>query len=322
MSASDVVPDITPDLPSPAWRATLSLLRRLPQAGLSRSLGRLADIPLPRALRRAVFTSFARAVGADLSEVEQPLEDYPSVNAFFVRRLKPGLRSWPADPNAVGSPVDGVVGATGRIERGTAVQAKGRPYSVADLLGDAAEAAAFDGGTFVTLYLSPRHYHRVHAPVGGTIPVARHVPGALFPVNAAAVAHVPDLFARNERVLCVIDGPVGRTAAVAVGAYNVARISTAFDPAWGGGRAWVSNRRDAPARERARRYTPPVPIARGAELMAFHLGSTVVLLFQRDAIELTPACRPGLEVRLGETLAAPAPRGDLSASRTPLSGSP
>jgi phosphatidylserine decarboxylase len=261
-----------------------------------------------------VFGSFARAVGADLSEIEKPLAEYGSLNAFFVRRLKPGLRTWPADPNALGSPVDGVVGAVGTIERGTAIQAKGRPYSVAQLLGDPAAATAFEDGTFVTLYLSPRHYHRVHAPVSGTIPLARHVPGGLFPVNAAAVAHVPELFARNERVLCLIDGPLGRTAVVAVGAYNVSRISTAFDPAWGGSRGWVSNRRDAPPPERL--YAPPVAIARGAELMAFHLGSTVVLLFQRGVLELAPACRPGQEIRLGETLAAPAPRGDLSASRT------
>src|SRR5690606_34789709 len=107
------LPDVTPDLPSPGWRATLALLRRLPQAGLSRSLGRLADVPLPRPIRPIVLARFARAVGADLSEVEQPLDAYPTLNAFFVRRLKPGLRSWPDDPLAVGSPVDGVVGAVG-----------------------------------------------------------------------------------------------------------------------------------------------------------------------------------------------------------------
>lgn len=304
------VPDVTPDLPSPGWRATLALLRRLPQASLSRSLGRLADVVLPRPLRSAVLGTFARTVGADLSEIERPLSDYPSVNAFFVRRLKPGARWWPAEPHDVGSPVDGVVGAVGRIERGTAVQAKGRRYSVGELLGAQGEAAAFEGGTFVTLYLSPRHYHRVHAPVGGRIARARHVPGALFPVNAAAVAHVPDLFARNERVLCVVEAPLGPVAVVAVGAYNVARISTAFDPDWGGPAGWVGNRRDALPRER--RYDPPLVIDRGAELMAFHLGSTVILLFAGGSVELDPSCRPGEEVRLGRTLARPLRHPDLS----------
>ena len=308
-------PDVTPDLPSPAWRATLALLRRLPQAALSRSLGRLADVRVPRGMRPVLYGRFARAVGADLTEVERPLADYATLNEFFVRRLKPGLRAWPADPRAVGSPVDGVVGASGRIERGSALQAKGRRYSVGELLGDADAGRGYEGGWFITLYLSPRHYHRVHAPIGGRVARARHVPGTLFPVNAPSVAHVPDLFARNERVLCVIDSEVGAAAVVAVGAYNVARISTAFDPTWGGTRGWVSNRRDPLPRTRS--YDPPLPITRGDELMAFHLGSTVVLLFPAGTIELDPACRPGVEVRLGRLLARPVarpvPRHDLSA---------
>jgi phosphatidylserine decarboxylase len=306
------VPDVSPDLPSAGWRATLAILRRLPQAGLSRSLGRLADLPLPRVLRRPVLRTFARAVGAQLSEVEKPLEDYGSVNAFFVRRLRPGARSWPHDPASAASPVDGIVGTVGEIAQGTAVQAKGRRYSVAALLGDPAEAHMYEGGRFVTLYLSPRHYHRVHAPVGGTIPIARHVPGQLFPVNAPSVAHVPELFARNERVLCFIDSTFGPVAVVAVGAYNVARISTAFDREWSGPRGWVSNRRLAPPSER--RYQPPLPIQRGDELMAFHLGSTVILLFPPGATTLTPICRPGREVRLGEPLVRSLPRGDLSST--------
>jgi phosphatidylserine decarboxylase len=309
------VPNVTPDLPSPAWRATLALLRRLPQAALSRSLGRLADLRVPRRMRRTVYGRFARAVGADLSQVESPLEDFETLNDFFVRRLKPGVRDWPADRDAVGSPVDGVIGAVGRIERGTAVQAKGRPYAVAELLGDPEAGRAYEGGWFITLYLSPRHYHRVHAPVGGAIARARHVPGALFPVNAPSVAHIPELFARNERVLCVIDSSVGPAAVVAVGAYNVARISTAFDPSWGGARPWVSNRREDVERER--RFDPPIRVARGAELMAFHLGSTVVLLFPSGTLELDPGCRPGEEVRLGRLLARPLAhpmrRHDLSA---------
>ena len=306
------VPDVSPDLPSPGWRATLAILRRLPQAGLSRSLGRLADLPLPRVMRRPVLRTFARAVGAQLSEVEKPLEDYGSVNAFFVRRLRPGARSWPHDPTSAASPVDGIVGTVGEITRGTAVQAKGRRYSVSALLGDPAEAHMYEGGRFITLYLSPRHYHRVHAPVGGTIPVARHVPGQLFPVNAPSVAHVPELFARNERVLCFIDSAFGPVAVVAVGAYNVARISTAFDPEWSGPGGWVSNRRIAPPSER--RYQPALPIQRGDELMAFHLGSTVILLFPPGATTLTPICRPGREVRLGEPLVRSLPRGDLSST--------
>jgi phosphatidylserine decarboxylase len=277
---------------------------------LSRGLGRLADTPIPQRLRRAVLTTFARSVGIDVDEAERPLEDYPSVNAFFVRRLRPGSRSWPTEPGLT-SPVDGIVGQVGRIEAGRLIQAKGLDYAAADLLEDPAEAACFDGGEFVTIYLSPRHYHRIHAPVGGTIPLARYVPGALLPVNQPAVQHVPALFARNERLLAHIDGSHGRVAVVALGAYNVGRISAAFDAAWSGEgtrrrRAqpgWVTNRSDVLPRER--RYTPPLPVGRGDEFMAFHLGSTVVLLTEPGRLSLDPGCRPGAEVRLGTLLARP-----------------
>lgn len=304
-------PTDAPDRPTLGWRATLALLERMPQAALSRSLGRLADTPVPRAWRTRVYTTFARAVGADLGEVEKPLTEYPTVNAFFVRRLKPGMRHWPPDAGAVTSPVDGVVGAVGEIRDGTAIQAKGRAYSVAEMIVDPDAARALEGGRFLTLYLSPRHYHRVHAPVGGGIACARHVPGALFPVNAPAVSHVPRLFATNERLLCAIDSAIGRVFVVAVGAYNVARISTAFDPAWSGERAWVSNRREDLPRERG--YAPPIPVSRGDELMAFHLGSTVVLLLPPADLEPTAGCVPGREIRLGEPLARPVRTVHLSA---------
>ena len=307
--------DKTPDLPRGHWRVVLAILRWVPQAGLSRLLGRLADLRLPRPLRLFVLGSFARTVGVRLSEVERPLDEYPSLNAFFVRRLRPGTRVWPADPAVAGSPVDGIVGSVGTIRDGTAVQAKGRSYSVAALLGDPAEAPVYEGGRFVTLYLSPRHYHRVHAPVGGTIAVARRVPGRLFPVNLPSVAHVQDLFALNERVLCQIESELGRVALIAVGAFNVARISTAFDPDWAGSSAWVSNRRDPPEPERA--YDPPLVVERGSELMAFHLGSTVILLFPRGCDVTGTNCRPGREVHLGAPLVRAAARGDLSPHRPP-----
>lgn len=299
------IPDVTPDAPGMHWRAVLRLLGRLPQGTLSRGLGVLADTPIPRPMRPAVLRAFAKAVGIDVSEAEQPLAEYPSINAFFVRKLRAGARSWPADPG-LASPVDGIVGQVGRISDGRLIQAKGLGYSAADLLGAAGEAERFEGGWFVTIYLSPRHYHRIHAPVGGVIPAARYVPGALFPVNDPAVRHVRDLFARNERLLAHIDGPLGRVTLVAVGAYNVGRISAAFDDAWGANgdgaaRPWITNRTESLPRERA--YQPAKPIGRGDELMAFHLGSTVVLLTEPDRMALEDRCVPGREVRLGALLA-------------------
>ena len=295
---SEPVPAVSPELPSPSWRATLAILRRLPQGALSRGFGRLADTPLPRPMRRAVLGAFARTVGIDVSEAELPFEEYGSLNDFFVRRLKPGARPWTLPENHAGSPVDGVVGQFGRITRDTLVQAKGRNYSGAGLLNDAQEARRFEGGSFLTLYLSPRHYHRIHAPVGGTIPKAVHVPGTLLPVNAAAVSHVADLFARNERLLCYIDGPLGRIAVVAVGAYNVGRISAAFDEEW---KHAPTNRRDAHATVHA--YEPVRAVTAGAEIMAFHLGSTVVLMFE-PRVKLNESLTAGAEIRLGSLIAS------------------
>lgn len=299
MHRSDPTPD-TPELPPLHWRAALRLLGRLPQGALSRGFGRMADVPIPPALRRAVLGAFARAVGADVAEAEQPLEAYPTLNRFFTRKLKPGARTWPDDPSVVGSPVDGAVGQVGTVREGRLIQAKGRPYDVAALLEDADARSRYEGGVFVTLYLSPKDYHRIHAPVAGEIRAARHVPGQLLPVNAPSVAHMPELFARNERLMCHIDGAMGRVAVVAVGAYNVGRISAAFDPAWNappGESAWVTNRRGL--QSAARSYDPPVAVRQGDEIMTFHLGSTVVLVFEPGQVELLPVLRPDAPVRLG-----------------------
>jgi phosphatidylserine decarboxylase len=295
--------DENPDLPNLRWRAALSLLKRLPQGALSRGFGRLADAPIPPALRPAVLGAFARAVGADVSEAELPLEAYPTLNRFFTRKLAAGARTWPPDPSVVASPVDGAVGQLGTVREGRLIQAKGRLYDVGQLLEDDAAAARYEGGAFITLYLSPKDYHRIHAPVAGEIRAARHVPGALLPVNAAAVAHMPELFARNERLMCHIDGTLGRTAVVAVGAYNVGRISAAFDPAWNaplGASAWVTNRRGLQSAARA--YDPPIPVKQGDEIMTFHLGSTVVLVFERGRVDLLSSVRPGEPLRLGTAI--------------------
>lgn len=297
------VPDVSPVAPSRPWRVLLALIARLPQATLSRAFGMLADVPIPRPLRRPLLGTFCRAAGIDLSQAERPLTAYRSLDALFVRRLRPGARVWPSDPRVVGSPVDGVIGEAGRIVDGRLVQAKGHRYPAAALVADAELAERFRGGTFLTLYLAPRHYHRVHTPCAGRIDRATYVPGGLMPVNSAAVAHVAGLFVRNERLVCSLDGPVGRVVVVAVGAYNVGRITVAFDPGWGtrAGRA-VSGRRGAVS---VRRYDPPRTVGIGDEMLAFHLGSTVILLFEPEHVRLRDDLRVGLEVRVGEPIAFP-----------------
>lgn len=285
------------------WSFLMGTLARLPQGALSRVTGRLADVKLPPMLRAPVLGTFARWTGIDPSEAARPIREYVSVNDFFVRELRDGVRLWPDDPRAIGSPVDGIIGQLGTIREGKLVQAKGRLYSAERLLDEVEAAAALDGGRFITLYLSPRHYHRIHAPVSGSILRARHVPGSLLPVNEPAVVRFDDLFPRNERVVLRIESEAGVLAVVAVGAYNVGRISVAFDPEWGGDAAarTVTNRYGARAATRV--YDPPHRIRRGEQIMAFHLGSTVVLLFEPDRVTLRGDLEIGREVRLGEAIA-------------------
>lgn len=299
--------EVRPARPSLPWRASLALIVVLPERLLSRVVGRAARIPLPRTLRRPLLGLFARLAGIRLDEAARPLVEYRSVDALFARRLRPGLRAWEADDGALASPVDGVLGRFGTIHEGTLVQAKGRSYTAAELLADPDEAGRFEGGTFLTIYLSPRHYHRIHTPTAGRVVSARHVPGRLFPVHPAAVADVDHLFARNERLVCTVEGPLGPLAVVAVGATNVGSISVAFDDAWAGGPdRGVTNRSGSGPTER--RYDPPPPLARGDELMAFHLGSTVVLLAPAGLVP-EPDLAPGLEVEVGRTLARRAEAG-------------
>ena len=299
---ADGIPDVTPELPARSWRLILRMLGILPARGMSRTFGQVADILLATSLRKPVLGAFARAVGVDLTEAEKPLDAYPTLNEFFIRRLKADARSWPEDPEAIVSPVDGIVGSFGRLRDGKAIQAKGHRYLLADLLGDEGEAEVYEGGSFLTIYLSPRHYHRIHTPAAGTISRATYLPGHLYPVNAPAVMHIPGLFARNERLVCYLDSARGRIPIVAVGAYNVGRISASFDPGWSGDdmRRWVTNRRPpAPLR---RVYDPVLDVAPGDELMIFHLGSTVVLLFQQG-VELRPDLATGMDVQVGERIA-------------------
>jgi len=283
------------------WRITLASLDRLPQGALSRALGWLADRPIPPSLRPLVLGTFVRLTGIRMDEAARPTDSFGSVNELFVRRLAPGARSWPEDPTVLSSPVDGVVGFCGRVEDGTLLQAKGIAYTAEEILGEPGAGDRYEGGLFMTLYLSPRHYHRIHTPVPGQVVRARHVPGHLMPVNEPAVQTVDRLFATNERLIAELDSAAGRLAVVAVGATNVGRISAAFDPAWAGGRGGSVTNRASPL-DPVRDYPEGVPVQAGAEIMAFHLGSTVVLLTE-PGLDPSPALVPGREVLVGTPLA-------------------
>ncbi len=245
--------------------------------------------------KNALIRAFCRSFKVDLSEAEQPDPTaYEHFNAFFTRALKPGIRSLRGD--GLCCPVDGSVSQAGAITEGRIFQAKGRDYSLTELLGGDAELAApFRNGGFVTLYLSPRDYHRIHMPCAGRLISMIHVPGKLFSVSPLTTRVIPDLFARNERVVCRFETATGPLALVLVGAINVASIETV----WAGvitpplGRR--IRRRDYPAGGEG-----AIILERGAEMGRFNMGSTVIVL--SGATRWDPAIRPEASVRLGQRL--------------------
>jgi phosphatidylserine decarboxylase len=228
-------------------------LRRL----LSRAVGWWADRKLPRGLRAPLFRAFSALYGIDLSELRLPLGEHPSFGAFFVRRLRPGARPFPEDAALLPSPADGTLQAVDAVEGGRLLQAKGRRYSVAELVGE--DAAELEGGTAWTIYLSPRDYHRVHAPCDCTLEQVRWIGGDRRPVKPAVLARRERVLAANERAVLRLATPRGPLLLVMVGALNVGRIRVvglASGEPHAGGRSF----------------------ARGDELARFELGSTVVLI--------------------------------------------
>lgn len=271
------------------------LQHSLPQHALSRLTGWLAERRRPRWLVRGVIRLFVRVYGVDLGEADLPPDGhFATFNGFFTRPLRAGARPLAEAP--VIAPVDGNVSQCGVIDGGRILQAKGRRYSVAALLGgDEDRADAYRDGTFATLYLSPRDYHRVHMPCAGRLAGTSYVPGRLFSVNGTTAAAVDRLFARNERLVCHFEGEHGPFAMVLVGAMIVAGIETV----WAG-------RVTPPRGHRILRTGPPaqpVTLARGEEMGRFCLGSTVILLFPRGVVRWDDRCAPGAVTRLGEALA-------------------
>lgn len=243
-----------------------------PKRLLSRATGLVMRIPLPRPLAALVVPAFASAFGISLAEAEFEPSHYRSLDQFFTRRLKPGLR--PVQGQHV-HPVDGVLTQQGEIERGQLVQAKGWDYPLAEFLGDASLAQAFEGGAFATYYLCPADYHRVHAPLSGQLVTGRHIPGLLWPVNDWSVHNIRRLFCLNERVALNFQSPQGLWSLVFVGATNVGHITINADPS-------IITNRWMWHESTDRTYDPPLPTAVGEELGIFHLGSTVVCLFEKS----------------------------------------
>lgn len=275
-----------------AERLTVDSFRRAPTGLYSAVVGACARAPVPRPLRAALYGAFARAVDARVDEAANELSEYPSFGDFFARKLRDGAR--PLDENAaVVAPCDGVVAASGAIVDGTLVQAKGRTYSVAELVTVPSLAAALAGGAFVTTYLSPRDYHRVHSPVDATLVGYHYVPGKRWPVSGRFMRHVDRLLAVNERVVIELSTAWGPAAVVMVAASGV-------------GNMWLthleSDTRIWHESGEPRHVTvPSVELAAGDELGSFLLGSTVVMLLPAGAPRLR-SLGDGDVVRFGEGL--------------------
>jgi len=302
----------------------VDLVERLPQGAMSRAWGWLARRRRPRLGIGALKHAFVMATGIDMNEAAAPIDHYPTLEDLFIRPLRAGARRIDPDPAAVVSPVDGRIGEWGRIERDTLFQVKGRAYRLSRLLADNELAERFAGGSYATIYLAPHNYHRIHAPLAGKVGQAAHIPGALLPVFPEALQRVDELFARNERLITYLDSvDAGRIAVVKVGATLVGRITLAYDPA-------VHTNING-GKERRLSYDPPVPVAKGGELGAFCLGSTVVLVFEPGRVQLNMIA--GSRIRMGERIgtltarkpvrktarakAAPAkPKSDTAAKKT------
>lgn len=265
----------------------------LPHHFISRLVFRLTRVQCPRLVPKAIRL-FSRVFNVNLAEAAEPNpEGYATFNQFFTRAIKPELRPWAVGENVLASPVDGCISQYGKIEAGRIFQAKGHDYSALELLGgDEARAAPFQSGQFMTIYLSPRDYHRIHMPVSGTLIEQIYVPGRLFSVAGHTVRTVPRLFARNERVVAIFDTEFGKLAMVLVGAINVAAIETVWDGLVTPPQGWGVKRQ----------VFPHVHLQKGVEMGRFNMGSTVILLLE-NTIAWSDGIGVDRSVRLGQALA-------------------
>lgn len=285
-------------LRSLADRLFITLQYLIPQRWLSERMYQLARIEW-RPLKTLIIRQFARHYQIDMQLAQQPnLDAYPHFNAFFTRAIRPEVRPLDPDPAAILCPVDGAISQIGLITEDQIIQAKGRNYSVTSLLALApGELHPFAGGRFATIYLSPRDYHRIHMPLDGRLDQMIHVPGQLFSVNAVTAAGVPNLFARNERLICRFETAAGPMALILVGAIFVGGIETVWagevTPPHAGGEP---QRWDYEVDEQC------IRLERGAEMGRFNLGSTVIMLLPSGRAEWDAGLSVGERVQLGQRL--------------------
>ena len=271
----------------------VALQRLLPKHTLSRLIARLAESKQPW-LKNFLIRQAIRKFDINLLEAfSSDLNDYENFNAFFTRALSPEARTVASEPLGIISPADGMVSQIGHIHENRIIQAKGIDYSPAHLLGNSIEAELFADGTFTTIYLSPRDYHRVHIPFSGKLLGARYIPGELFSVNDQTAQCLPGLFTRNERLVCQFEGDIGKFSVILVGAMLVAGIETV----WGGFES------PNPGTVRETDFSDQeLVFSKGDEIGRFKFGSTVILLFQNQMSTWSDNIYPGSNLRMGELI--------------------
>jgi len=269
------------------------LFQVMPHHAVSRVVYYITRWPGPQVT--PLIAWFVKKYRVDMSEAEEPeIEYYRTFNEFFTRPLKPGIRPIVPDEDALACPCDGVISQAGTIRAGAILQAKGRGYSALELLGgDKQLAAQFANGRFATIYLAPRHYHRLHMPLTANLVKMIHIPGRLFSVADWTVREIPRLFARNERLACLFDTAAGPIVMVLVGAINVAAIETV----WSG---LVVPPRGKKISDYDYSHTRK-EIGKGEEMGRFNMGSTVILL-TGDNVEWQPNIKAGENVRVGQAI--------------------
>ena len=264
----------------------------LPRNLFSRICGHVADAKLPRFLLTLLIRLFSWKYGVNLNEASKKVSEYKNFNEFFTRKLLPDARTIDPDKEAVISPVDGILGESGVINDELLIQAKGLEYRLADLLKDSAKSKFYDGGVFITIYLAPYNYHRIHSMVSGEVKQFCYIPGDLWTVSPLGVHHVPELFARNERLITYFETDKGECALVKIGATVVGRIRVVYHDI-------ISNRPGALFQKTT--LDQPFRVNRGDEVGVFELGSTVICLFPPEQIELNEL-KINREIFLGQAV--------------------
>lgn len=284
-----------------------ALMYVLPHHATSRLVGYFVESKFPL-FKNALINWAIRHYDVDMSEAKrETAQEYKHFNDFFTRSLKVGARPLPDDTHLIVSPADGEISQIGQIQHGRIFQAKGHDYSLLELLGnDSALAEQFADGSFATIYLAPKDYHRVHMPAQGLLQKMIHVPGRLFSVSKTTVENVPRIFARNERVISVFETEHGSMAVIMVGAINVASIETV----WAG----LVTPNKAAHTTIYGANSPIIDLERGTEMGRFKLGSTAIVLFGKQQIEWLSQLQEGSAIRMGEAMAQPFQHNTFQAS--------